>query len=154
MWYNNQMKARPKRYQSSRVRNNYQMQNSAKVNPRERLMNTQKRQKLRDLLIERFSKKYNLNNNRQLIEGEITKFLQQEKLNDVDLQRLDNRIKRIISENISQKNLKDNLTKNLNYNLQSDNEQNQVLNRHISYIHILHLLLHHIISKCIYLYYF
>ena len=129
MWYNNQMKARPKRYQSSRVRNNYQMQNSAKVNPRERLMNTQKRQKLRDLLIERFSKKYNLNNNRQLIEGEITKFLQQEKLNDVDLQRLDNRIKRIISENISQKNLKDNLTKNLNYNLQSDNEQNQVLNQ-------------------------
>ena len=129
MWYNTQMKAKPPRYQSSRVRNKYQMSNSTKVNPRERLMNTQKRQKLRDLLIERFSNKYNLGNNKQLIEGEITKFLQQEKLNDVDLQRLDNRIKRIISENISQKNLKDNLTKNLNYNLHSDNEQNQALNQ-------------------------
>ena len=121
MWYNTQMKAKPPRYQSSRVRNKYQMSNSTKVNPRERLMNTQKRQKLRDLLIERFSNKYNLGNNKQLIEGEITKFLQQEKLNDVDLQRLDNRIKRIISENISQKNL--------NYNLHSDNEQNQALNQ-------------------------
>ena len=125
MWYNTQMKAKPPRYQSSRVRNKYQMSNSTKVNPRERLMNTQKRQKLRDLLIERFSNKYNLGNNKQLIEGEITKFLQQEKLNDVDLQRLDKRIQKIISDNISQKNLKSSLTKELNYNIQPENEQNQ-----------------------------
>ena len=92
------------------------------VNPRERLMNTQKRQKLRNLLIDRFSHKYNLGKNSHLIEGEITKFLQQEKLNDVDLQRLDARIKRIISQNVSQKNLKDSLTKNLNYNQQSEEQ--------------------------------
>ena len=58
MWYNTQMKAKPKRYQSSRARNTYQntsLINS--VNPRERLMNTQKRQKLRYLLIDRFSQK-------------------------------------------------------------------------------------------------
>ena len=125
MWYNTKMKTRPQRYQSSRIRNNYKNPAiSSMVNPRERLMNTQKRQKLRDLLIDRFSKKYNLSKNTFIIEDEITKFLQQEKLNDVDLQRLDGRIKRLISQNISQKNLKDSLTKNLNYNQQYENNQN------------------------------
>ena len=127
MWYNTQMKTKPKRYQSCRNRNEAQnIKTHNVVNPRERLMNTQKRQKLRDLLIDRFSHKYNIGNNTYLIEDEITKFLQQEKLNDVDLQRLDARIKRIISQNISQKNLKESLTKNLNYNQQSENEQNQL----------------------------
>ena len=79
-------------------------------------MNTNKRQKLRDLLIDRFSQKYNLGKNRILIEGEITRFLQQEKLNDVDLQKLDAKIKRIITQDISKKNLKKTLTENLNYN--------------------------------------
>ncbi len=129
MWYNTQMKAKPKRYQSSYQRNRYQNFDGKKiVNPRERLMNTQKRQKLRDLLIDKFSHKYNLGRNSSLIEDEITKFLQQEKLNDVDLQRLDNRIKRIISQDISQRNLKDTLTKTLNYNQQNENEQKQDLN--------------------------
>ena len=130
MWYNTQMKAKPKRFQSSRARNTYQ--NTApinSVNPRERLMNMQKRQKLRDLLIDRFSHKYNLGRNSHLIEDEITKFLQQEKLNDVDLQRLDARIKRIISQSVSYKNLKDTLTKNLNYNQQSENEQPQAFKK-------------------------
>ena len=127
MWYNTQMKTKPKRYQSCRNRNEAQnIKTQNVVNPRERLMNTQKRQKLRDLLIDRFSHKYNIGNNTYLIEDEITKFLQQEKLNDVDLQRLDARIKRIISQNISQKNLKESLTKNLNYNQQSENEQNRL----------------------------
>ena len=127
MWYNTQMKTKPKRYQSCRNRNEAQnIKTHNVVNPRERLMNTQKRQKLRDLLIDRFSHKYNIGNNTYLIEDEITKFLQQEKLNDVDLQRLDARIKRIISQNISQKNLKESLTKNLNYNQESENEQNQL----------------------------
>ena len=129
MWYNTQMKAKPKRYQSSYQRNRYQNFDGKKiVNPRERLMNTQKRQKLRDLLIDKFSHKYHLGRNSSLIEDEITKFLQQEKLNDVDLQRLDNRIKRIISQDISQRNLKDTLTKTLNYNQQNENEQKQDLN--------------------------
>jgi hypothetical protein len=79
-------------------------------------MNTQKRQKLRDLLIDRFAQKYNLGKNRILIEGEITRFLQQEKLNDVDLQRLDARIKRLITQDITKKQLKKTLTENLNYN--------------------------------------
>ena len=127
MWYNNQMKSRgPQRCQSShhRVQNQY-YQSKNMVNPRERLMNNQKRQKLRKLLIDRFANKYNISINKAIIEGEITKFIQQEKLNDVDLQRLDKRIQKIISDNISQKNLKTSLTKELNYNIQPENEQNQ-----------------------------
>ena len=117
MWYNTQMKAKPPRNYSSKLRNNFQSSLGKEiVNPRERLMNTQKRQKLKELLIDRFSKKYNLGKNRILIEGEITRFLQQEKLNDVDLQRLDAKIKRIITQDISKKNLKKILTENLNYN--------------------------------------
>ena len=121
-----QMKSRMPRSQSSRYKGRYQnpsVQNV--VNPRERLMNNQKRQKLRELLIDRFANKYNIGNNKAIIEGEITKFIQQEKLNDVDLQRLDKRIQKIISDNISQKNLKSSLTKELNYNIQPENEQNQ-----------------------------
>ena len=128
MWYNNQLRAKPPRYQSSRYRTNYPNSSSQNfVNPRERLMNNQKRQKLRELLIDRFSQKYNIIGKEHIIEGEITKFLQQEKLNDVDLQRLDNRIKRLISENISKNSLKNNLAKSLNYNLQQP-EDDQIHN--------------------------
>ena len=126
MWYNTQRKTKPIRAQSSRYRNNYYnppVQNV--VNPKERLMNNQKRKKLGNLLIERFAQKYNITQNKQLIEGEITKFLQQEKLNDVDLQRLDNRIKRIISDNTSRLNLKSSLTNNLNYNGEINNLEGQ-----------------------------
>ena len=117
MWYNTQLKAKPPRNYSSTIRHKFQSSLGKDiVNPRERLMNTQKRQKLRDLLIDRFAKKYGLGKNRILIEGEITRFLQQEKLNDVDLQRLDAKIKRIITQDISKNNLKKTLTENLNYN--------------------------------------
>jgi len=131
MWYNTQLKAKPPRNYSSTIRHKFQSSLGKDiVNPRERLMNTQKRQKLRELLIDRFAQKYNLGKNRILIEGEITRFLQQEKLNDVDLQRLDARIKRIITQDISKKNLKKTLTENLNYN-QPINE-NEINNQNIS----------------------
>ncbi len=117
MWYNTQLKAKPPRNYSSTGRHQFQSSLGKDiVNPRERLMNTQKRQKLRDLLIDRFAQKYNLGKNRILIEGEITRFLQQEKLNDVDLQRLDAKIKRLITQDITKKQLKKTLTENLNYN--------------------------------------
>ena len=117
MKYNTQIKAKPTRNNSSTGFHQFQSSLGKDiVNPRERLMNTQKRQKLRDLLIDRFAQKYNLGKNRILIEGEITRFLQQEKLNDVDLQRLDARIKRLITQDITKKQLKKTLTENLNYN--------------------------------------
>ena len=133
MWYNTQIRAKPPRNYSSTNRHKFQSTlGTYIINPRERLLNTNKRQKLRDLLIDRFSTKYNLGKNRMLIEGEITKFIQQEKLNDVDLKRLDARIKRIISEDINQKNLKKNLTENLNYNQPIDYEKEKDLNTNIN----------------------
>jgi hypothetical protein len=132
MWYNTQLKAKPPRNYSSMNRHKFQSSLGQDiVNPRERLMNTNKRQKLRDLLIDRFAQKYNLGKNRILIEGEITRFLQQEKLNDVDLQKLDAKIKRIITQDISKKNLKKTLTDNLNYNkpLVENDINNQNINQ-------------------------
>ena len=132
MWYNTQLKAKPPRNYSSINRHKFQRSLGQDiVNPRERLMNTNKRQKLRDLLIDRFAQKYNLGKNRILIEGEITRFLQQEKLNDVDLQKLDAKIKRIITQDISKKNLKKTLTDNLNYNkpLVENDINNQNINQ-------------------------
>ena len=128
MWYNTQLRAKPPRNYSSTNRHKFQSSLGQDIiNPRERLMNTNKRQKLRDLLIDRFATKYNLGKNRYLIEGEITRFLQQEKLNDVDLHRLDAKIKRIINQDIAQKNLKKSLTQNLNYNQQIENEKEKEL---------------------------
>ena len=61
MWYNTQLKAKPPRNYSSTVRHKFQSDLGKNiVNPRERLMNTQKRQKLRDLLIDRFAQKYKI----------------------------------------------------------------------------------------------
>ena len=132
MWYNTQIKAKPPRNYSSTNRRTFQSSLGQDIiNPRERLMNTNKRQKLRDLLIDRFAQKYNLGKNRVLIEGEITRFLQQEKLNDVDLQKLDAKIKRLITQDISRKNLKKTLTENLNYNKPLTNE-NDVNNQNIN----------------------
>ena len=51
------------------------------INQRDRLLNLQKRQKLKDLLITKFMQKYGIKNPEKLLEEEITKFLQGEKLN-------------------------------------------------------------------------
>ena len=83
------------------------------INPKERLMNLQKRKKLKDLLTLKFMEKYGLKNNDQFIDNEITKFVQKEKVNDVDLQRLDNRIRRILRNNSAKNILKSNLARNL-----------------------------------------
>jgi hypothetical protein len=73
-------------------------------NPRERLMNLQKREKLKGLLITKFMQKYGIKHPENYLESEINKFLQGEKLTDADLQRLDAKIHRILQEN---KNLED-----------------------------------------------
>ena len=107
-----QTRKKPIRNNSCKYRCSAGFQNN--INPKERLMNNQKRQKLHSLLLEKFTKKYNIHPSLSYkIDNEITKFLQQEKLNDVDLQHLDNKIKNIISENESKTNLKNTLTNNL-----------------------------------------
>ena len=83
-------------------------------NPKQRLLNLQKRKRLKELLIERFEQKYNIKNPGEVIEPVITEFLQQEKLNDTDLKRLDIRIKNLLKD----KSYKDNLKSNMIHNLQ------------------------------------
>ncbi len=83
------------------------------VNHRERLLNLQKKQKLKDLLITKFMQKYGIKNPEELLEEEITKFLQGEKLTDADLKRLDAKVKKILKEKADKENLKNSLTKSL-----------------------------------------
>ena len=87
------------------------------INPKERLMNLQKRKKLKNLLTIKFMEKYGIKSNDQEIENEISVFIQKEKLNDVDLKRLDNKIRRILRKNSAKNILKSNLWKNMELNL-------------------------------------
>ena len=100
------------------------------INPKERLMNLQKRNKLKDLLITKFMDKYGLKYQDQNLENEVTKFVQKEKLNDVDLQRLDNKIRRMLRNNSARNVLKSTLTRNLQETKQ--NELNEYQNNIIS----------------------
>ena len=83
------------------------------INQRERLINLQKRQKLKDLLITKFMQKYKIKNFEKALEDEITKFLQGEKLNDQDLKRLDIKIRGLLKEKATKDRLKEKLTQSL-----------------------------------------
>ena len=83
------------------------------INQRETLLNLQKRQKLKDLLITKFMQKYGIKNADVILEEEIGKFLQGEKLNDKDLKRLDVKIKKLLGEKVSKDKLKQKLTQSL-----------------------------------------
>ena len=97
--------------------------------PRNRILNLTKRQKLKNLLLLKFKEKYCINYPDQTIEKEVTKFVQAEKLTDKDLQRLNDRVQRLIRNNSGHnilltktlsKKLKDpsNFHDNINYNPQ------------------------------------
>ena len=83
------------------------------VNPKERLLNYQKRQKLKDLLVTKFMKKYGIDEHDQTLETEITKFIQAEKLTDVDLQRLDAKLSKMFKIRRQNQHLKSTLSKSL-----------------------------------------
>ena len=72
-------------------------------------MNFQKRKKLKELLINKFSDKSGVKNRDQVLENEVTKFIQSEKLNDVDLQRLDAKLKLIFDSRKKKDQLKTSL---------------------------------------------
>ena len=86
---------------------------NVQANPKERLLNLQKRQKLKKLLIEKFMQKYKISNPNEILDPVITEFIQCAKLNDTDLKRLDIKIQRLIKEKSSKDNLKSTLTNNL-----------------------------------------
>ena len=85
---------------------------------KEKYLNVPKRQKLKKLLIEKFMQKYNLLNPEEILDPLITKFIQSEKINDVDLKNLDTKIQKIIKD----KKLKDDLKTKLTNNFDETNE--------------------------------
>ena len=90
------------------------------VNPRKHLMNIQKRQKLKSLLITKFMQKYGIKHPEIYLEEEINKFLQGEKLTDRDLKRLDSKIHLMLN---NQKEV-DNLNFTLNNTMNKQNLSN------------------------------
>ena len=65
------------------------------------------------VLVSKFMNKYGINENDQVLETEIQKFLQGEKLTDIDLQRLDNRIKAIFRTRRNNQHLRTTLSQSL-----------------------------------------
>ena len=61
-------------------KNNFHIVGKKTINPRQRILNLQKRQKLKDLLITKFMLKYGIKNAEEILQQEISKFLQGEKL--------------------------------------------------------------------------
>ena len=118
MFYNNYRSTRA----ALREEEQRKLNGKFRINSKERLMNLQKREKLKNLLISNFTQKYGIKHSDKLVENEISKFVQKEKLNDVDLQRLDNKIRRIIRNSSAKNILKSNLTQNLQ---QQNNEGDQ-----------------------------
>ena len=96
------------------------------IDQRERLLNLQKRQKLKDLLITKFMQKYGIKNADEILEEEIGKFLQGEKLTDQDLKRLDIKIKKILKEKATKERLKEKLTQSLQ-GINTINSNNEIL---------------------------
>ena len=92
------------------------------INPKARLLNQQKRYKLKNLLIQKFIKKYNITNAEEILEPVISTFIQQEHLNDMDLKRLDLKVQNLVRN----KNAKDTLKSKLTNNLQKiDNNETE-----------------------------
>jgi hypothetical protein len=75
----------------------------------QRLATMQKREKLKGLLITKFMKTLGIKHPEKILEDEITKFLQMEKLNESDLKRLEERVARLLNEKKHQEALKQGL---------------------------------------------
>ena len=94
--------------------------------PKERLLNFQKRKKLKELLINKFSDKFGLKDRDQVLENEITNFIQSEKLNDRDLQRLDAKLKLIFDSRKKKEQLKTTLASSLQDKNNFNNNTNTI----------------------------
>jgi hypothetical protein len=97
---------------------------SRSMDTRERLVNMQKRDKLKSLLITKFMKKYGIKNPEKLLHDEISKFLEGEKLTDADLKSLDEKLRKLLAEKEKNETLRKNLTET---NTQVLNETKLVL---------------------------
>ena len=76
----------------------YSAKPRALINPRVCLINQPKRQKLKKLLMTKFIEKYNIKDPNEFLDLVVTQFIQGEKLNDIDLKKLDIKINRLNKE--------------------------------------------------------
>lgn len=88
-----------------------------------RLIPIQRREKIKELLVLKFMKKYGIKDSELNIEKEMDKFLKKEQITDHDLKKFDYHINNLISERRSCDDLHQNLNSNLN-NVHSSQELN------------------------------
>lgn len=91
---------------------------------KEKMINIQKREKLKGLLIAKFMKKYGIKNPETILEPEVRKFLEMETLTDGDLKQLDERIRRLIND----LNIHENLRRGLSADMNNQNKE-ETINR-------------------------
>lgn len=84
--------------------------------PQSSVINYQKREKLRELLVAKFMKKYRLNTYEPLINEEVAYFLQKETLTDNDLKNLDKKIDCLLKKKSNINNLANQLQNEDNSN--------------------------------------
>ena len=102
--------------------------NDRTSNSKVRLINIQKRDKLKGLLITKFMKKYGIKNPELLLENEIKNFLEGEKLTDSDLKQLDEKIRRLLNDSNAHDSLRRGLS--IDQSIRNDNsEANISLNK-------------------------
>ena len=109
----------------SSTKNNLRSKSQAQ-NP-DKLINIQRREKLKNLLIIKFMKKYGIKDPESLLQGEITNFLKNEQLNESDLKRLDEKIKALLSKKNEEENLRQDLSKEPSHNNQPPHMNKLVL---------------------------
>ena len=88
------------------------------INPREKLLNVQKRERLKGLLITKLCRKYGIEHPEEILEDEVERFLTGEKLTEADIQRLDTKIRNLLIERGKLGNINNNLN-NINITNQS-----------------------------------
>ena len=90
---------------------NTNLRSKSQTQKPDKLINLQRREKLKNLLITKFMKKYGIKDPELILQQEISKFMLGDQLTDTDLKRLDDKIKSILIKRNEEESLKQNLSK-------------------------------------------
>lgn len=94
MFYNKYRSTKAGRKEFENKKNKLSKTGKNIINQNGYILNMQKREKLKDLLLSKFTNKYQIEGKEQYLENEISKFVQRGKLSDIDLQMLDKEFKK------------------------------------------------------------
>lgn len=93
----------------------------------EKLINVQRREKLKSLLITKFMKKYGIKNPEAILQEQISNFIKNEQLTEADLKALDERIKNLLIKRTEEENLKQNLSRETSNNQGAAAQNNNLI---------------------------